>query len=70
MWNAEGKIRNEKCGMTVIGTQVRPHDRSYYPVYRMLRVSGAAVNCIKRMWKVVFYACYCNLNLSFAAKCV
>jgi len=23
MWNAEGKIRNEKCGTAVIGPQVR-----------------------------------------------
>ena len=24
MWNAEGKMRNDKCGTTVIGPQVRP----------------------------------------------
>jgi len=70
MWNAEGKIRNEKCGTTVIGPQVRPLDRSYYAVYRMPHVAGAAVNCVMRMWKVAFYACYLNVNLSFAAKCV
>ena len=26
MWNAEGKIRNEKCGTAVIGPQVRSRD--------------------------------------------
>ena len=69
MWNAEGKM-NEKCGTTVIGPQVRPCDRSYYTVYRTLCVAGAAVNCVVRMWKVAFYACYRYFNLPFATKCV
>ena len=30
------RMRNEKCGMTVIGLQVRPCDHSYYAVYRVL----------------------------------
>jgi len=63
-------MRNEKCRTTVIGPQVRLRDRSYYAVYRMLHMAGAAVNCVMRMWKVEFYACYRNLNQSFAAKCV
>jgi len=70
MWNAEGKMRNGNCGTMVIGPQARPRDRSYYAVYRTLRVAGAVVNCIMRTWKVVFYACYRNLNLPFAATCV
>jgi len=37
MWNVEGKMRNEKCGMMVIGPQVRSRDRSYYAIYRTLR---------------------------------
>jgi len=32
-----------KCGTTVIGPQVRPLDRSYYAVYRMPSIAGAAV---------------------------
>ena len=55
MWNAEGKIKNEKCGTTVIGPQVRPRDRSYYAVYRTPRAAGAAVNCVIRVWEVAFY---------------
>jgi len=63
-------MRNGNCGTMVIGPQVRPRERSYYAVYRMLRVAGAAVNCVMRVWKVAFYACYRNLNVPFAAKCV
>jgi len=70
MWNAEGKMRNGNCGTMVIGPQVRPRDRSYYAVYSTPRVAEAAVNCIMRVWKVAFYACYHNLNLPFAAKYV
>jgi len=70
MWNAEGKMRNGNCGTTVIGPQVRTRDRRYYTVYRTPRTAGTVVNCIMRMRKVAFYACYCNLNLPFAAKCV
>jgi len=70
MWNVEGKMRNEKCGTTLIGPQIRPHDRNYYAVYCTPRVAGAAVNCVMRVWKVAFYAFYRNLNLPFAAKCV
>ena len=51
IWNAEGKIKNEKCGTTVIGPQVRPRDRSYYAVYRTPCKAGAAINCVMRMWK-------------------
>jgi len=66
----ESKMSNEKCGTTVIGPQVRPHDHSYYAVHRMPRMAGAAVNCVMQMWKVAFYAYarYHNLNLSFAAR--
>ena len=46
MWNAEGKMRNDKCGTTVIGPQVRPRDHSYYAVYHTPRVAGAVVNCV------------------------
>ena len=63
MWNAEGKMRNEKCGTMVIGPQARPRDCRYYAVYRTPRVAGAAVNCRMRIWKVAYYACYCNLSL-------
>jgi len=63
MWNAEGKMRNEKCGTMVIGPQARPRDCRYYAVYRTPRVASAAVNCRMRIWKVAFYACYCNLSL-------
>jgi len=63
-------MRNGNCGTMVIGPQVRPRDRRYYAVYRTLRVAGAAVNRIMRVWKVAFYACYRNLNVPFAAKCV
>ena len=49
MWNTEGKMRNEKCGTTVFGPQVRPPDRSYYAVYRRPRVAGTAVNCVMRI---------------------
>ena len=69
MWNAKGKMRNENCGTMVIGPQVRPRDRRYYAVYRTPRVASAAISCVMRMGEVVFYACYCNLNLSFAAQC-
>ena len=41
---------------------------SYYTVYRTPRVTSEAVNCVMQTWKVVFYPCYCNLNLSFSAK--
>jgi len=41
MWYAEGKMRNEHCGMTVIGPQVRPRDRRYYAVYSTPRAAGA-----------------------------
>jgi len=58
-----GKMRNGNCEMTVIGPQVRPRDRRYSAVYRTQRVAGAAVNCVMRMWKVAFCACYRNLNL-------
>ena len=58
-----GKMRNGNCGTTVIGPQVRPRDRRYSAVYRTPRVAGAAVNCVMRMWKVAFCACYRNLNL-------
>jgi len=70
MWNAEGKMRNGNCGTTVIVPQVRPRDQRYYAVYRTPCAAGAVVNCVMRMWKVAFYACYHNLNLPFAAKCV
>ena len=70
MCNVEGKTRSGKCGMTVIGPQVRSRDHSCYAVYRTLRVAGAVVNCVMQVWKVAFYACYRNLNLSFAAMCV
>ena len=61
MWNGN-------CGKTVIGPQVRPHDRRYSAVYRTPRGrrSGKllnAVNCVMRMWKVAFCARYRNLNL-------
>ena len=68
MWNAEGKMRNVNCGTTVIGPQVRPRDRRHYAVYHTPRMAGAVVNCVMRVWKVAFYACYFNLNLPFAAK--
>ena len=40
--NVEGKMRNGKCGKTVIGPQVRPCDSSYYAVYRVIatEISG------------------------------
>ena len=66
----KGKMRNEKCGMMVIGQQVRPHDCSYYAVYHTPRVASAIVNCVMRMWKVALYACYHNVNLPFDEKCV
>ena len=47
--HAEDKMRNEKCGPTVIGPQVRPRDRSYYAVYRTPCVAGTAVNCVMRI---------------------
>jgi len=46
---AMGKMRNTKCGTTVIGPHVRPRDRSYYAVYRNPRVAGAVVNCVMQM---------------------
>ena len=47
----------------MIGPQVRPRDLRYSAVYRTPHVAGAAVNCVVRMWNVVFCACYRNLNL-------
>jgi len=44
-----------KCGTLVIGPAVRPRDGSYYAVYRMPRVAGAAVNCVMRVWKLAFF---------------
>ena len=38
---AMGKMRNTKCGTTVIGPHVRPRVRSYY--------AGAVVNCVMQM---------------------
>jgi len=58
-----GKMQNGSCETTVIGPQVRPCDRRYSAVYRTPCVAGAAVNCVMRMWKVAFCACYRNLNL-------
>jgi len=58
-----GKMQNGNCRTTVIGPQVRPRDRRYSAVNRTPRVAGAAVNCVMRMWKVAFCACYRNLNL-------
>jgi len=53
----ESKMKNEKSGTTVIGPQIRPREPSYYAVYCMPHVAGAAVNCVMRMWNVAFYAC-------------
>ena len=64
MWNAEGKVRNEKKERRWYGSQIRPCDGSRYAVYHTPRVAGAAVNCIMQMWK--FYACYPNFDLPFA----
>jgi len=52
----------------LLDTYIRPHDHSYYAVFRKLRMAGAAVNCVMWMWKVAFCACY--RNLSVAATCV
>jgi len=65
---AECGMRNENCETMVIGPQVRPRDRRYYAVYRMLRVAGAVGNCVMRTWKVAFNACCRNLNLPFYCK--
>ena len=64
MWNAEGKVRNEKKERRWYGSQIRPCDCSCYAVYHTPRVADAAVNCIMQMCK--FYACYPNFDLSFA----
>jgi len=63
MWNAEGKMKNEKCGTTVIGPQVRPRDRSCYTVYHTPRVAGAVVNYAMRVWKVAFCACFTVISI-------
>ena len=63
-------MRNGNGGTMMIGPQVRPRDHSYYAVCRTPRVASAVVNCVMRVWKVAFYACYRNLNVPSAAKCV
>jgi len=52
MWNAEGKMRNGKCGTMVISPQVRSRDRSYYAVYRTPRLAGAAVIFITKQFVI------------------
>ena len=44
--NADGKMRNAKCGTTVISPLVRARDSRYYAVYRNPRVADAVVNCV------------------------
>ena len=46
--NAESKMRNRKCGMTLIGRTVKPHDRCHSAYYRksaMTPQTGRAVKC-------------------------
>jgi len=63
MCNAEGKMRNEKCGTTVIGPQVRSRDRSSYAVYRALPAQQRNADlCIFVNVTVIWHLLQCVLN--------
>ena len=56
MRNAESKMRNRKCGMTLIGRTVKPHDRCHSAYYRksaMTSEIGRAVKCGMRKMQTV-----------------
>jgi len=59
--NAEGKMRNGMCGVTVIGRNVTPRDCSYSAFYRTPCVDCVEVKCILSMRKIVF----CTVHATF-----
>jgi len=52
MQNAESKMRNRKCGVTLIGQRVKSRDRRHSTDYRNDVASGRAVKCIPAMRKM------------------
>jgi len=52
MWNAESKMRNRKCGMTLIGQSIKPRDRRHSADYRNDMATGRAVKCRPAMQKM------------------
>jgi len=45
MRNAESKMWNRKCGMTLIGRGVKPHDRCHFADYHTIISTGNVVKC-------------------------
>ena len=60
MRNAESKMRNRKCGMTLIGRTVKPRDRCHSAYYRkstMTSQTGRAVKCGMRKMQTMKQDC-------------
>jgi len=60
MRNAESKMRNRKCGMTLIGRTVKPRDRchsAYYCKSEMTSQTGRAVKCGMRKMQTMMQDC-------------
>jgi len=45
MWNAESKMWNQKCGMTLIGRGDKPRARWLSADYHISLSTGSAVKC-------------------------
>jgi len=65
MWNAESKMRNRKCGMTLIGQSVKPRDRRHSTDYRSDMATDRAVKCRPVMRKMQAY----NVSYNAAVLC-
>jgi len=61
--NAEGKMRNGMCGVTVIGRDITPRDRIYSAFHHTPCVDCVEVKCIglPSMRKVAF----CTVHATF-----
>jgi len=51
--NMENKMRNRKCGMTLIGRSVKPRDRCHSVYYCNGITTGRAVKCRPAMQKML-----------------
>jgi len=61
MRNAEGKMRNGMCGVTVIGRYVTSRDCIYSAFHHTLCVNCVELNCILSMRKIAF----CTMHATF-----
>jgi len=52
MRNAESKMRNRKCGMTLIGQSAKPRDRRRSADYRSDSTTDRVVKCRPAMRKM------------------